>query len=76
MYAEWYKAKLRNHSIALVQAANENNLNSMDHAAAHRSNEALIFQTRVVFEVVIPSLSVTCLLLVTIFVSVDAVSII
>ena len=84
MYAEWYKQRLRTRSIDLIAAAklrfgsnmSERSANSdgMDLIAAEKKTvNILIKRSRILFEVVIPSISVTGLLAVTIYVSLDAV---
>ena len=84
MYAEWYKQRLRTRSIDLIAAAklrNSDNVSdrktssdAIDFITTEKKTvNMLIKRSRIVFEVVIPSISVTCLLAVTIYVSLDAV---
>lgn len=84
MYAEWYKQRLRTRSIDLTASAKLRfgnnsseriaNNDGIDLIAVEKKTVSiLIKRSRILFEVVIPSISVTCLLAVTIYVSLDAV---
>ena len=77
IYAEWYKQKLRSRSIDFVskQRFISENINDQSKLIAIEK-EYIDFQinrSRILFEVIIPSLSVSCLLIVTVYVSFDAV---
>eukprot|EP01036_Dinobryon_divergens_P024019 gene24019-32426_t len=85
MYAEWYKQRLRTRSIDLTASAKLRfgnnsseriaNNDGIDLIAVEKKTVSiLIKRSRILFEVVIPSISVTCLLAVTIYVSLDAVA--
>lgn len=75
MYAEWYKKQLRSRRVDLLISVRENNdlAQEKSHRFEHMLIDRLILRSRITFELLIPTVSVSCLLLVTGLVSYDAV---